>query len=190
VAHAGDTFRNAKEIENQRGKRRTRRPPSASETLAGSDQSTRLCRPGLSGPPWARLIAGMAAMGAGIGSVIGRPDSNLPVAFFPLQTQLGLFQGIVGGRECLLARGQDLFKGIREGFRSYIRSLAISSRQVQITERINAQANPIIGSGVAQPLATRYRAPVQTLSRIARTQPNVVFAPGQIANRRSRVALN
>jgi len=131
VAHAGDTFRNAKEIENQRGKRRTRRPPSASETLAGSDQSTRLCRPGLSGPPWARLIAGMAAMGAGIGSVIGRPDSNLPVAFFPLQTQLGLFQGIVGGRECLLARGQDLFKGIREGFRSYIRSLAISSRQVK-----------------------------------------------------------
>ena len=60
----------------------------------------------------------------------------------------------------------------------------------QITEPINAQANPIIGSGVAQPLATRYRAPVQTLSRIARTQPNVVFAPGQIANRRSRVALN
>src|SRR5207302_7977684 len=36
-----------------------------------------------------------------------------------------------GGRECLLARGQDLFKGIREGFQSYIRSLAISSRQVK-----------------------------------------------------------
>src|SRR2546429_9565740 len=52
----------------------------------------------------------------------------------------------------------------------------------QITEPINAQANPIIGSiygicmanGVAQPLATRYRVPVQTLSRIARIQPNEI----------------
>src|SRR6266699_3683524 len=47
-----------------------------------------------------------------------RPVNHLPVAFFPPQTQLGLFQGIVGGRECLLARGQDLFKGIREGSRA------------------------------------------------------------------------
>ena len=50
-------------------------------------------------------------IGVEIGGAIERAEGHLPVAFFRPQRPLALFQGIVGGWERLLARGQDLFKG-------------------------------------------------------------------------------